>query len=586
MSTPATQDRNASVSSENGSSGNERPRRTRTPTENKARTQAEAIVQLAGTRFRMVRDMQGECYAVRRFAPYTAFRIKSAESRAVLAHEYRKAFRSTARAKAIDEAVSELGGEALAADKSPIHVRIAPHGPGFVLDLGRDDGVVVVAEPEGWKLTKDSPVTFKRNDFTHPMQNPERGSSFVLLRKHFRIAAGDFDLLPGYLVSVLFPQRPRPILLLQGGQGTGKSTVATMIVSILDPSEAPLHSPPRHVDSWIDVASSVSLVVIDNLSDVPVWLSDALCRSTSGDAIIKRVLYTDADLHVRRVRASVILTTIEPGALRGDLGDRVLQLVLEPFPPGERRELLEVVTDLASDAPKILGAILDAACAVMRRWKSLNLRDLPRMADFAKILAAMDEEYGTQSLPRYLEKRKSFAADIAFSDPVVAAVASFMDQRRSYDATATELLPLLETHGLGSDGNRRWIPATLGKALARANDSLRAIGIECSRDKVTSGRERRVHLRKTAQTPVRAVQPSEDAPTVPDSADSSDRRSPTTGGYEKAREMIDGYARTGTLLFDDLIRYFEERVANSDEPQALLDLVDEIKRRRQRSRAR
>lgn len=576
MSTPTTPDPNASPS----------------PKHQKGRpTQSEKLVQLAKTRFRFVRDMQGEPYAVRLFAPFTAVRLmKSAELRAVLAREYRNNYGSTVCASALDEAISELAGEGFAAPKTPIHVRIAPHGPGFVLDLGREDGVVVVAEPEGWKLTKDSPVIFKRNDFTHAMRNPERGGDLDLLRRHFRMAPADIKLFCGYLVSVFFPQRQRPILLLQGGQGTGKSTAAEMIVAIVDPSEAPIQSPPRDVDSWINVASAMSVVVIDNLSDVQPWLSDALCRSTSGDAIVKRVLYTDSDLHVRKVRASVILTTIDPGALRGDLGDRVLQLVLESFPRGERREKLEVLADLEADTPLILGAMLDAACAVMRQWKSVMLDDLPRMADFAKLLAAMDLEYGTNSLERFLDKRKSFAVDVAFSDPVVAAVASFMENREAYDGTASHLVSELDLHGVGSNGNRRWVPATLGKALVRASDSLRAIGIEFSRDKSTNGRERRVHFRRVPPNAVRPVRPpdgADDRPASPQNgiADAHRTADSTDGadGFDtimEADSAIKAFAGTDAALIDELFDYFEECASKSSEAQALLDLIAEIERRR------
>lgn len=559
-------------------------------------TQAELLVQLAENGMRFVRDLRGDPYAIRGFPPYDAIPLaKSPEVRGLLAHWYREVHGSTVGLKSIDDAISQLIGKAYTGPKTAIHLRVAPYEQGFVLDLGREDGAAVVVQPEGWSIVPQSPVLFRRSDLTRGMQNPEHGGSLDLLRRHFRVASEDFELFHGYLVSVFFVDRPRPILLLMGGFGTGKSTAAKMISALVDPSEVPLHPPPKDIEAWILIGASARFVALDNLSDVPPWLSDTLCRATSGDALAKRALYTNSSLHVLKVLASVALTSIEPGALRGDFGDRVLQLVFERFPEGERREELEVLASLERDAPQILGAILDAACAVMRQGKSVKLRDTPRMADFAKILAAMDAEYGTKSFSRYIDKRKAFAIDVAFSDSIVAAVSNYLDARGPFDGTASQLLAALSPE-LSSIGNRRWTAPTLGKALQLAIDSFRAVGIAYSRDKTSDGKERRIHLYRFRRDAVCPVRPS-DAPVTEhaasrpdceqnavsgstDSTDSTDTYLPTLEGAARALEVIREYARPESILQEDLLAYFHKRAAISNEAQAHVELVEEIERRR------
>ena len=60
------------------------------------------------------------------------------------------------------------------------------------------------------------------------------------------------------------------------------------------------------------------VVALDNLSGIPAWLSDSLCRASTGDGNVKRALYSDAGLAVVKFRRCVVINGIDLGALRGD----------------------------------------------------------------------------------------------------------------------------------------------------------------------------------------------------------------------------------------------------------------------------
>ena len=53
-------------------------------------------------------------------------------------------------------------------------------------------------------------------------------------------------------------------------------------------------------------ANNGYLLAFDNLSGLPVWLSDALCRLASGGSFAVRQLYTDQEEYClnRRARSS------------------------------------------------------------------------------------------------------------------------------------------------------------------------------------------------------------------------------------------------------------------------------------------
>jgi hypothetical protein len=77
--------------------------------------------------------------------------------------------------------------------------------------------------------------------------------------------------------------------------------------------------PPRGAAEaqWVTAASGAWVIALDNLSHVTDWLSDSLCRAVTGDANVRRALYTDNDTHVIAFKRCLILNGIDLGAVRG-----------------------------------------------------------------------------------------------------------------------------------------------------------------------------------------------------------------------------------------------------------------------------
>ena len=79
-------------------------------------------------------------------------------------------------------------------------------------------------------------------------------------------------------------------------------------------------------------ATNGAVVALDNLSHLPVWLSDGLCRLATGGGLSKRTLYTDADETLIDAQRPILLTGIETVLTRGDAVDRSLLVELEKIP--------------------------------------------------------------------------------------------------------------------------------------------------------------------------------------------------------------------------------------------------------------
>ncbi|HEX2237337.1 MAG TPA: ATP-binding protein, partial [Gammaproteobacteria bacterium] len=57
-----------------------------------------------------------------------------------------------------------------------------------------------------------------------------------------------------WLMGAMRPTGPYPILILQGEQGTAKSTAAKVLRLLVDSSAVPLHTPPRKEEDLMIVA--------------------------------------------------------------------------------------------------------------------------------------------------------------------------------------------------------------------------------------------------------------------------------------------------------------------------------------------
>jgi hypothetical protein len=75
-------------------------------------------------------------------------------------------------------------------------------------------------------------------------------------------------------------------------------------------------------------ANSAHALGFDNVSGLPAWLSDALCRLASGGSLAVRQLYTDNAEVLFEAARPMLLNGIEDVISRPDLADRAIMLTL------------------------------------------------------------------------------------------------------------------------------------------------------------------------------------------------------------------------------------------------------------------
>lgn len=417
-------------------------------------------------------------------------------------------------AQALADAVATLEALADVGPVQEVHCRVAAHADAVYLDLADPSWRAVKVTADGWYVVPLAPVKFKRPRGMMPLPEPMPGGSVEELRPFVNVADEySWRLLVAWLVGALSPSGPYPVLILQGEQGSAKSTTARVLRALVDPHTPPLRTVPRDERDLMIAASNSWMVMLDNLSGVQPWLSDALCRLATGGGFATRELYSDADEAIFSATRPVVLNGIETVATRHDLLDRAIVLDLPIIPEERRQPEADFWKAFEAVRPRVLGALLDAVAAGLRNRETTRLERLPRMADFAVWVTAAEKALPWPAggfIEAYAGNRAEAVEAALEADPVAMAVRSLIEQQGAWEGTATDLLRQLE-HRVPERirQGKEWPKSArvLSSRLRRAATFLRQVGIE-----VTFGSKDRDKNKKRI---VWIVRRQDDAPLVP-----------------------------------------------------------------------
>jgi hypothetical protein len=357
-----------------------------------------------------------------------------------------------------------------------VSIRLAERDGLMYLDLADEFWRCIEISVNGWRIAEDPPVRFRRSAGMQPLPLPLRGGSIEALAPFLNLASdNDFVLVVAWLLGALRAGGPYPVLAIAGEQGSAKTVLSKFLRALIDPSVAPVRALPRDERELFIAASNGHVLAFDNLSGLPPWLSDTLCRLTSGGAFSTRRLFTDQDEILFTAARPIILNGIEDIVTRPDLADRAILLTLAPIAERQRRPEHALWREFELARPYILGALLDAAAHGLQMLPQVRLQQLPRMADFALWATACESAIrpaGTLETA-YSNNRRDAIENLVDADSVAACVRELMTDRAQWTGSASDLLQV----GTSRTGWPK-SPRALAGRLRRAQTFLRTLGTE------------------------------------------------------------------------------------------------------------
>lgn len=308
-------------------------------------------------------------------------------------------------------------------------------------DLGKADwsGIRV----HGGKISIESlPVGFLRRGGMLPQADPEYAATaddIFMLGLLANISSEGLLFCLVWMVSAFINSFhgvtiPRTILWITGPHGSAKTTLAEYILGLIDPDREPLKNPPDDIKDLASILRSYHTTILDNVTKMDKWLSDALCQVATGGALTKRALYTDFDLTTAHFNSMIIITSMGVPKIESDLNERTLFIYPDPVRESDRKSKVAMDLLYHSLKPWMFGALLRTVAAVLEKMPAIYAESdswsiKPRMLDFAIIGEACARTWGLPAssfLQSYNLSLDSEASDLIAEVPIIGALKAFM----------------------------------------------------------------------------------------------------------------------------------------------------------------
>jgi hypothetical protein len=520
-------------------------------------TQAEQLLELAGAA-EYIHTADGKSFALVNVGEGDGEHLETLSLRTKgfrnwLSREYYRATGKAASSKTMQDALALLEARAAfdGAERS-VYCRVGPAQEAIYLDLGDSDWQTVRVDSAGWCITRHHTPLFRRPRGTLALPIPLEGGDLNELRPFVNVRDEEWPLVVASLLQALNPRGPYPVVCLHGEQGAAKSTTGRVLRSIIDPNTAPLRSEPRDVRDLVISANNSWMMVLDNLSHLEPWLSDALCRLSTGGGFSTRELYTDDEEIIFDSQRPVILTGIEEVVTRGDLMDRSLLFRLPQIDEENRQTEADFWQRFHGALPRILGAFLTALSGVLREQPRVRLASLPRMADFAITGVAAELALGWKRgtfLAAYAANRGEANRVTLDSSMIFPTFEAFVETLPGgqWSGTWQTLLDRLNAIGGHKQVPPKYWPGTpraLSGQLRRLAPTLRTMGISVQFDHrdgsknnnrlVLIDAERHTIASSAPSEPSEAPQMAGSGRTVADGQDTGSGGSDSCASVEKA----------------------------------------------------
>jgi hypothetical protein len=256
--------------------------------------------------------------------------------------------------------------------KGTFSTRIKEQDGSIWINMSRDNKAIEVTK-DGWKLREIPEDVFL---ITHAGQacypEPVEDGDMTILRQHINYSNEDnWKMIVGFILACFREDQEYPILAVTGTEGSAKTTLTNILMSLLDPTHNTAASMPKTEEDIAVAARARHVVAFDNLSKMTLNTSDSLCKLATGLTINQRARYSDRRINQYTVTRPVILNGIPDLSERGDFVRRSMSIFLEPVK--NKSDVRTVRKKFDKDKCRIFGGILDLLVQALKNESKLKI---------------------------------------------------------------------------------------------------------------------------------------------------------------------------------------------------------------------
>ena len=426
-------------------------------------------------------------------------RLRSKRFRDFLAQALWEREERSINSESWSEAVGTLEG--IARFKGPereVFLRVGKNENCIYLDLGTDDWQIVRVSPNGWEVIpySECPVRFYRPDCQSSLPTPTREGCLDDLWRLLNVRESDRPLVLGWILSTMTPDGSKPILVFSGEKGSGKSSAASLLKRLTDPTHVDMSGGVEEQRQFAVAAANRWVLCFDNLTHLSSEQQNLLCRASTGGGFTYRALYTDLEEVSVKYRRPQILTGVDLVPTRSDILERCLIVRLERIPEKNRLSERKLESLISSLLPGIYGSLLDLMATALRNLPTIELDELPRMGDFYELCIAAGIPDFVETYSSNIEIGNQAAVE---ANPIADGIVCLLDAHKgSWHGTATELIRGLQELDPTNKLFQKLSASSIGKKLGSSlKTDLEAVGVKV--DHGRTGSQRYLILSRVAE---------------------------------------------------------------------------------------
>lgn len=219
-------------------------------------------------------------------------------------------------------------------------------------------------------------------------------------------------LVRAWTVALFFPElmRTRPILILEGTKGSGKTTLFKTLSWLIEGPEGTVSQLPSDEDKFKELCRGRNYLFLDGIDQTTRWLTNVLSTIATGTEERVRLLYTNSDYATYRLACMFGITTMDAKFMRDDVADRSIILTAKPLPFHVPEFHLH--KEIVDNRNELWWELMNDLVGVTKELSKAQSADEDfRMADFAHLLFALCRVHKreTKNLIRFMKQRQTQA---------------------------------------------------------------------------------------------------------------------------------------------------------------------------------